>query len=72
MYNLIMKKVLIDENLLETATTALEQANIYLNALRQIAKERVATDEGKKLVKIAIDAIKHAEDTGVLSQTQID
>lgn len=65
-----MKKVLVDESLLEAAATAVEQANIYLEALRAIANKNVLTEEGKQLVEVAVNALKNAEDTGVLSQTE--
>ena len=67
-----MKKVIVDESLLEAGATAIEQANVYLKALRRIATEKVATDEGRRLAEIAREGILHAQDVGILSQTEVD
>lgn len=65
-----MKKVMVDEELLNVAATCVEQANIYLNALRKIAGSNASSEDAKNLVEIARTAIKDADDTGVLSQTE--
>lgn len=67
-----MKKIPVDEDIVAAASIAIEQANIFLTALRRIANTNAVTDEGKKLVEIAKNAIEGADDTGVLSETQLE
>jgi len=65
-----MAKILIEESLIEDAAIAIEHSAVYLTALRLIAKKEVLTAEGKELSAIAADALKAAEDKGILSSME--
>ena len=52
-----MTKIVVDEEFLAIAAAA-EQSAAYSEALKLIAEEEAFTDEGKRFVKIARDAIK--------------
>ena len=67
-----MKMVSVPEELLEKASASIEQAQVYLTALREIGKFKVETDEGKKLVQIAKNAVEEAGDIQTLSQTNFE
>ena len=66
------KKVAVEESLLEAANTALESAAIYLEALKKISREEVASPDALRLQAIAKDAIFHANDNWDLSETILE
>lgn len=62
------KQVLVDESLLETAADAIEAANKYLNALREINLAQVSSPDARRLQQIARNAMEQGDDIMVLSQ----
>jgi hypothetical protein len=62
----------ISEDLMHSATIGLEQAHVYLDALRMIMNDQSVTPDAVRLRKMAIDAIKAGDDIAVLSQGSFD
>ncbi|HVG40674.1 MAG TPA: hypothetical protein VM888_03605 [Chitinophagaceae bacterium] len=62
----------IDEELMRSATIGIEQAHIYLDALRMIMNDQAFSPDAVRLRKMAIDAITAGDDIAVLSQDSFE